>query len=92
MKTVTKPKTEKEDALSFLFFLLTEGYDPYKYENTLELIQSASNSMSKYLKNCKQFLLSHQVSYQDLESYQIKGANGYLSDIYNKGIVIPDQK
>lgn len=48
--------------------------------------------MSKYLKNCKQFLLSHQVSYQELKDYQIKGANGCLSDIYNKGIVIPRSK
>lgn len=64
----------------FLDFLLVNGFNPKPNQNILELIQPVHLSISKYLKNYSQFLLSSQVVYQDLVSEQIKGANGYLGE------------
>ena len=78
---------ENKDALLFLEYIINNGFNPNNYENILELIQSVPNSMSKYLKSYRQFLLSKKVNYSDLEKYRIKGANGYLNG--ENGIFIP---
>lgn len=63
----------------FLDYLIANGFQPQNYKNILELIQSVPNSISKYLKDYRQFLLSEKIDYSELVSYQIKGANGYLN-------------
>lgn len=76
-----------ENTRIFLDFLIDNGFNPENYRNILEIIQSVPNSVSKYLKNYPQFLLSEKVDYSELISYQIKGANGYIEK--NGRIIVP---
>ncbi len=73
---------------SFLFldYITNYGFNPNNYENILELYQSAKTSMSQYLKDYKQFLLSEKVKRKELEEIGIKGACGYL----DSGIITLD--
>lgn len=67
-----------DNALLFWGFINAYGFNPNNYSNNLELIQSVPNSISQYLKDYKHFLLSENVRYEDLETYGIKGAHGYI--------------
>lgn len=78
---------KNEISRMFLEFMFVNNFQPKNYDNILELIQSVPNSLSQYLTNYKQFLLSEQVSYVDLKNYEINGARGYIDK--NEGIVIP---
>ena len=71
----------------FLDFLIANGFRPENYQNILEIDQSVPNSISKHLKDYRQFLLSKKVDYSELVSYQIKGANGYINQ--KGGITVP---
>lgn len=76
-----------ENTRIFLDFLIDNGFNPENYRNILEIIQSVPNSVSKYLKNYPQFLLSEKVDYSELISHQLKGANGYIDK--NGRIIVP---
>lgn len=69
-----------------LEYMLSNGFNPNNSKGILELLQSAPESMSKYLKNYNQYLLSNKVKYNELENYGIKGACGYLD---GEGINVP---
>lgn len=75
-----------DNALLFWGFINAYGFNPNNYSNNLELIQSVPNSISQYLKDYKHFLLSENVKYEDLETYGIKGAHGYIDK--NEGIIV----
>ena len=77
----------EDDAKLLLEYMILNGFSPRSYHNILELNQTVNNSLSKYLKEYKQFLLSTKVNYQELLEHNIKGARGYLDR--NDGIVIP---
>ena len=77
----------EDDAKLLLEYMILNGFSPRSYHNILELNQTVNNSLSKYLKDYKQFLLSTKVNYQELLETNIKGARGYLDR--NDGIVIP---
>lgn len=76
-----------ENSKLFYEFMTSNEFHPSNYENILELNQSVNESLSKYLKNFNQFLLSDEVKYSDLTKYDVKGAKGYI-DI-GEGIVVP---
>ena len=80
----------------FLDFITSYGFNPNNYENILELYQGAKTSISQYLKDYKQFLLSDQVKRKELEKIGIEGAYGYLdkeiitfNSKENQGIIVP---
>lgn len=81
------PSIKNELSRMFLEFMFVNKFQPEYYSNILELIQSVPNSLSQYLTNYNQFLLSEQVVYVDLENYKISGAHGYIDK--NEGIVVP---
>ena len=69
---------KNNDSKLFYDFINANGFNPENYYQILELVQSVPNSMSQYLREYKQFLLSRKVTYSELEEYDIKGALGYL--------------
>lgn len=71
----------------FLDFLIANVFQAENYQNILEIDQAVPNSISKHLKDYRQFLLSKKVDYSELVSYQIKGANGYINQ--KGGITVP---
>ncbi len=77
---------EKDNAYLFLEFMVNNGFNPNHHYNILELIQDVPNSMSKYLIDYPQFLLSDRVEYLDLEEYGVRGARGTLTA---SGISVP---
>lgn len=77
---------EKNDVEIFLEFLIANGFKREDYNNILELIRSASDSLSRNLRQYKQFLLSRKVNYNELKEHCINGACGYLS---NNEIIVP---
>ena len=79
-----------DDSLLFYQYIKYNGYNPGYNEKTLELLNPVNKSVSRYLKkdNHSQFLLSREVKYEDLDNYDIDGANGYIDK--NSGIVIPN--
>ncbi len=81
------PSIKNELSRLFLEFMFVNNFQPENYANILELIQSVPNSLSQYLTNYEQFLLSKQVSYTDLENYKINGAHGYMDK--DEGIIVP---
>lgn len=76
----------KNNSLLLLEYMISEGFNPNNYKKILELLQSAPESISKYLTEYDQYLLSKSVVYSELEDYQIEGANGYL---IKDGIFVP---
>ena len=78
---------KKEDLLLFYDFLKVYGFNPYNYRRILELNSSVEESISQYLKDYNQFLLSEKVEYKELEKYGIEGACGYLES--DSGIIVP---
>ena len=87
LKNIVKSSEINDNALLFWGFINAYGFNPNNYSNNLELIQSVPNSVSQYLKDYKHFLLSEKVRYEDLETYGIKGACGYIDK--NEGIIVP---
>ena len=74
-----KRKTgDVDNSLLFLQFIKSYGFDPSKYNNILELYQSPQTSMSQYLKDYKQFLLSDKIKEKELDRIGINGAYGYI--------------
>lgn len=74
-----KRKTgDVDNSLLFLEFIKSYGFDPSKYNNILELYQSPQTSMSQYLKDYKQFLLSDKIKEKELDRIGINGAYGYI--------------
>ena len=92
-----KRKTSDIDcSCLFLDFISSYGFNPNNYENILELYQEPKTSISQYLKNYRQFLLSERVKKKELEKIGIKGACGYLdsgivtlNNKENEGIIVP---
>lgn len=77
--------TRKESYL-FLKYLLEEGkFNFMNYESILELGQSEPNSLSKYLRDFNQYLLSKKVVYEELDSLGLNVAYGYLE----QGVFVP---
>lgn len=69
---------EKDNTLLFFDFLRANGFNPNNYEGILELLQSAKDSLSKYLIYFNHHLLSQKVRCDELYTYGINGVNGYL--------------
>ena len=55
------------------------GFNPENQGNILEIVQSVPTSLSRYLKEYEQFLLSERVRYDELEDFGIKGARGKIT-------------
>ncbi len=70
----------------FLQYIQAYGFDPDNYLYMLELFQSAKGSISQFLKPNRQFLLSRQVKYDELDRLGIDGAYGYF---HEDEIVVP---
>lgn len=71
---------EKQNKSRLLLeYMMSEGFNPNNYKGVLELLQSAPNSISRYLTDYNQYLLSKEVVYSELEKYGIDGAYGYLT-------------
>ena len=87
MKEIEQTRNEETELI--IDFMINNGFNPENYENILELFQSTRDSLSIHLKKYNQFLLSSKVIYSDLKNYDIKGANGYLTNYH--GIVIPKE-
>ena len=75
------------NSLLFLQYIESQGFKCNDYQRILELFQSANNSLSKYLTEYNQYLLSKTVDYRKLDEIGIQGAYGYLDDF--GGILIP---
>lgn len=85
-----KRKTgDVDNSLLFLEFIKSYGFDPSKYNNILELYQGPKTSMSQYLKDYKQFLLSDKTNEKELDNIGINGAYGYIE---MNTIVIPNSE
>ena len=69
---------EKDNTLLFFEFLRANGFSPNNYEGILELLQSAKDSLSKYLIYFNHYLLSEKVRCDELYTYGINGGNGYI--------------
>lgn len=68
-----------ENSVLFLEYIIEIGkFNPNNYGRILELGQSVPNSMSIFLKNYRQYLLSSDVQYHELDEYGIDGAFGYI--------------
>ena len=74
------------NSLIFLDYIKSYGFDPNNYKYILELVQSAPKSMSQFLKEYKQYLVSSKVNYEELDKIGIDGAFGYL---FQNGLLIP---
>ena len=77
---------ENINSALFLKYIEEYGFNPNNYYNILELFQPARGSMSQFLRQYKQYLLSRQVKYDELDEVGINGAYGYLD---STGIVVP---
>lgn len=86
-RVIHKYELTHENSELFLTFMLSNGFNLENCDNILELMQPVSSSISQHLKNYKQFLLSELVRYSELQSYDIKGACGYIE--YEEGIIVP---
>ena len=88
-KIIIPDKQNAEEQINstlFLKYMLENGFAPNEDSNILELFQSANGSMSQYLKECRQYLLSRRVLYPELDEVGIDGAYGY----FERGeIVVP---
>lgn len=75
-----------EKSKLFLEYIQSYGFNPNNYERILEILQSADGSMSQFLTDYRQYLLSRQVDYSELDVLGIDGANGYIE---NGDILVP---
>lgn len=84
---ISKKSINEENINSALFlkYIETYGFNPNNYHNILELFQSAKGSMSQFLRQYNQYLLSRQVNYDELDKMGINGAYGYF---HSDGIVV----
>ena len=78
---------EIKNSLLFLDYIISNGFNPNDYYSILELFQSADGSMSQYLTDYTQYLLSKKVRYDELDSKMIEGAYGYLDE--DGSILVP---
>lgn len=79
--------SSKKETCLFLRYILVEGkFNPDNYKGILELGQSAPDSLSRFLNEYNQYLLSRKVVYKKLDELKIKGAYGYLNC---NGIYVP---
>ncbi len=69
-----------KDSLLFLQYLISNGFNPENYYGILELFQSANGSLSQYLVDYNQYLLSRKAIYSEMDSKGIDGAFGYLDN------------
>ena len=85
---ISKKSINEENINSALFlkYIETYGFNPNNYHNILELFQSAKGSMSQFLRQYNQYLLSRQLNYDELDKMGINGAYGYF---HSDGIVVP---
>ena len=74
------------NAYLFKEYIESEGFNPERYNQLLELNQDVLGSVSTLLKNYQQFLLSTKVDYSELQSAGIYGANGFVE---KDGIFVP---
>ncbi len=75
------------DSMTFLKFIASMGFNPNDCDKILELFQSADGSMSRYLTQFDQYLLSQRVIYDEIDRLGINGAYGYLDE--NGEILVP---
>lgn len=70
-----------ENINSFLFldYILNSGFNPYNYQNILELFSKESESMVRNFINTNHFILSRDVDYDELDRLGLNGAIGYLN-------------
>jgi len=73
----------------FLDYIISRGFNPEKYKNIIEVNGSANESMSQFLKDYNQYLISKKVVDNDLDRLGISGFNGYLN---KSGIVAQEKK
>lgn len=71
----------------FLDYISSFGFNPNNYENIIEVNGKGDQSISQFLKEYNQFLISKKTIDNDLRKLNIKGANGYINKL---GIVIQD--
>lgn len=62
----------------FLSYIESYGFNPNNYEQILELNQDVNGSISLFLKEYNQFLLSMKINTSLLHEYGISGAVGYV--------------
>ena len=77
---------QRNNALLLKYFKEEGRFRPYYSDGLLELGQSAYNSLSRYLNEYNQYLLSEKVNYDELNELNINGAFGYLDSC---GICVP---
>ena len=77
---------ENINSALFLKYIESFGFNPNNYGIIWELGQSAKGSMSQFLREYNQFLVSRQVDYAELDELGINGAYGYFQ---KNGIYIP---
>ena len=77
---------QRNNALLLKYFKEEGRFRPYYSDGLLELGQSAYNSLSRYLNEYNQYLLSEKVNYDELNELHINGAFGYLDSC---GICVP---
>ncbi len=73
-------------AQAFIQYIESLGFNPNNIEQVLELNQTVNGSVSQYLRDFGQFLLSKRVDYYDLHNAGIWGAYGYLEE---SGLFVP---
>ncbi len=74
------------NAYLFKEYIESEGFNPERYSQLLELNQDVLGSVSTLLKDYQQFLLSTRVNYNELQSAGIYGANGFVE---KDGLFVP---
>ena len=74
------------DSYLFLDYIKSFGFNPENHSYILELFSSPKESISQFLNNYNQFLVSNSVNYRDLNELGIKGGCGYFTQ---SEIVVP---
>lgn len=74
--SIKKVTDENINSVIFLRYLEYYGFDPVYFPNVLELFQSVKGSMSQFLKDYNQYLLSQKVVYKELDEFNLNGAYG----------------
>lgn len=74
------------DSYFYSSFLESNGINVGNYRQILELNQGVLGSVSLFLENYKQFLLSEDLNYGQLHAFDLNGGKGNLTE---EGIFIP---